>query len=159
PLLALLFALFVLLIYAPSAARHPELHLVWIFPFREGTFAVAAFSIFVSITRPSWSVGFSAFARIWAAFVIAFYGILNLSYPHSAPGVPSQVKPAPWVPFPVAIAYVTGAILVALGIAASFKRTAVSAITWAGLLMTALTILVYVPDLFLAQGAQREVVA
>jgi uncharacterized membrane protein len=47
PLLALLFALFVLLIYLPSAITHPGIRIVWIFPFREGTFAVGAFCVFL----------------------------------------------------------------------------------------------------------------
>jgi uncharacterized membrane protein len=159
PMLGLLFALFVLLIYAPSAARHPRLHRVWIFPFREGTFAVAGFSIFVAVARPAWSGGFALFARFWAAFVIAFYGILHLMFPEFAPGVPSEVKTAAWVPFPLAVAYVTGVILVALGVTAAFRKTAVSAITSVGVLMTVLTIVVYVPDLFLAKGAQQEIQA
>jgi hypothetical protein len=159
PLLALVFALFVLLIYAPSAARHPRLHIVWIFPFREGTFAVAAFSIFVYVARPAWAGGFALFARFWAAFVIAFCGVLNVKYPQFAPGVPSEVRTAPWVPFPLAIAYITGVILVGLGVGAAFRRTAVSAITMAGVLMTVLTIVLYCPALFLARGAGQEVVA
>jgi hypothetical protein len=159
PLLGLLFALFVLLIYAPSAARHPRLHLVWIFPFREGTFAVAGFSIFVFVTRPAWSSGFALFARFWAAFVIAFYGVLHLLYPAIAPGVPSQVRTAAWVPFPLAIAYVVGVILLALGVAAAFRKTAVSAITAVGVLMTVVTLVLYVPALFLANGVQQEIVA
>jgi len=159
PLLGLLFALFVLLIYAPSAARHPRLHLVWIFPFREGTFAVAGFSMYVVATRPAWSDNFALFARFWAAFVIAFYGVLHLLYPAFAPGVPSEVKTSAWVPFPHAVAYAVGAILVVLGIAASLKKTAVTAITSAGVLMTAATIALYVPNLFLATGPGQEIVA
>ncbi|HEV8445888.1 MAG TPA: hypothetical protein VGQ44_03685 [Gemmatimonadaceae bacterium] len=159
PLLGLLFALFVLLIYAPSAARHPRLHLVWIFPFREGTFAVAGFSLFVFATRPAWSDGFARFARFWAAFVIAFYGVLHLLYPAFAPGVPSEVKTAAWVPFPQAVAYVTGVILVVLGMAASFRKTAVPAITSAGALMTVATVVLYVPNLFLATGPAQEITA
>jgi hypothetical protein len=159
PMLGLLFSLFVLLIYAPSAARHPRLHLVWIFPFREGTFAVAAFSIFVTVTRPDWSGGFALFARFWTAFVIAFYGVLHLMYPAITPGVPSQVHTAAWVPFPLAVAYVTGVILLGLGVAASVRKTAVSAITSAGTLMTVLTIALYVPGLFLANGVQQETIA
>jgi uncharacterized membrane protein len=159
PLLGLLFALFVLLIYAPSAARHPRLHLVWIFPFREGTFAVAGFSIFVSVTRPAWSERFALFARFWAAFVITFYGVLHLRYPAFAPGVPSEVRTAAWVPFPLAVAYVTGAILVGFGLAACFRKTAASAITSVGAFMTLLTLALYVPALFLAKGAQQEITA
>jgi hypothetical protein len=157
--LGLLFALFVLLIYAPSAARHPRLHIVWIFPFREGTFAVAGFSIFVTAARPAWSAGFARFARLWAAFVITFYGALNLGYPMFAPGVPSQVRTAAWVPFPTLVAYVVGVILVALGLAAWFRKTSVQAITWAGVFMTVLTIVLFVPALFIAHTAEQGVVA
>jgi uncharacterized membrane protein len=157
PMLGLLFALFVLLIYAPSAARHPRLHIVWIFPFREGTFAVAGFSLFVSVTRPAWSDRFALFLRFWAAFVITFYGVLHFAYPAFAPGVPSEVKTAAWVPFPIAVAYLTGVILVALGTTAWFRKTTVSAITSVGAFMTLLTLALYVPDLFLAQGTPQEI--
>jgi hypothetical protein len=80
-------------------------------------------------------------------------------FPEFAPGVPSEVKTAAWVPFPLAVAYVTGMILVVLGVAAAFRKTAVSAITSVGVLMTVLTIVVYVPDLFLAKGPQQEIQA
>lgn len=159
-LLAVLFALFVLLIYLPSAMRHPRLHIVWIFPFREGTFAVAAFSIFVIDARPAWSDGYSAFVRYWAAFVSLFYGALNLSFPQYAPGVPSEVTTATWVPFPRAIAYVTGAVLLALGAAALVRKTAAAAaITGVGILMTVLAIALYGPAFFFARGAGQVVTA
>lgn len=51
PLLSLLFALFVLLLYLPSAFAHPGVRIAWIFPFREGTFAVGAFCVFLSEAR------------------------------------------------------------------------------------------------------------
>ena len=158
-LLALLFALFVLLIYLPSAIRHPRLHIVWIFPFREGTFAVAAFSIFVLEARPSWAGGYSAFVRYWAAFVALFYGALNLNFPQFAPGVPSEVTTAPWVPFPHVIAYVTGALLIAFGAGALVKKTAVAAITGVGMVMTVIAVVLYVPAFLFARGAGQVVTA
>ena len=81
PLLALLFGLFVLLIHLPNAVEHARTRIFWIFPFREGTFAVGAFSILVFETKPSWarrSGGFSLFARLWTAFVLVFFGIQHL---------------------------------------------------------------------------------
>lgn len=158
-LLALLFALFVALIYLPSAIRHPNLHIVWIFPFREGTYAMAAFSIFVAENQSARSGLFSWFVRYWAAFVALFYGVLNLAYPQFAPGVPSQVKTSPWVPFPTAIAYVTGAALVVLGVAALFRRMAVGAITLVGVLMMVLTVVLYAAALFFAHGPGQFVTA
>ncbi len=162
PLLALLFGLFVLLIHLPNAVEHARTRIFWIFPFREGTFAVGAFSIFVSDTKPSWARrtgGFSLFARLWTAFVLVFFGIQHLGYPQFSPGVPSPRPTSPWVPLPHVVAYVTGAILVALGAAALVKKTAVAAITWAGILMAVLTVLLYVPDLFLARGPGQPITA
>ena len=160
PLLALLFGLFVLLIHLPNAVEHARTRIFWIFPFREGTFAVGAFSIFVSETKPSWarrSGGFSLFARLWTAFVLVFFGIQHLGYPQFSPGVPSPVPTPSWVPLPLVVAYATGAILVTLGAAALFKKTAVAAITWAGILMAVLTGLLYVPDLFLSHGPGQPI--
>jgi len=160
--LALLFGLFVLLIHLPNAVEHARTRIFWIFPFREGTFAVGAFSVFVYEAKPSWtrrSGGFSLFARVWTAFVLVFFGIQHLGYPQFAPGVPSPRPTSSWVPLPHVVSYATGAILVALGAAALFKKTAVAAITWAGILMAVLTVLVYVPDLLLAHGPGQPITA
>ncbi len=162
PLLALLFGLFVLLIHLPNAVEHAGTRIFWIFPFREGTFAVGAFSVFVTDTKPSWarrSGGFSLFLRLWTAFVLVFFGIQHLGYPQFAPGVPSPKPTSSWVPVPHVVSYATGAILVALGAAALLKKTAVAAITWAGIVMAVLTALLYVPDLFLARGPGQPITA
>jgi hypothetical protein len=63
------------------------------------------------------------------------------------------------VPLPLIVAYATGGILVTLGAAAPFKKAAVAAITWAGILMAVLTGLLYVPDLFLAHGPGQPITA
>ena len=162
PLLALLFGLFVLLIHLPNAVEHARTRIFWIFPFRDGTFAVGAFSIFVSERKPSWarrSSGFSLFTRLWTAVVLVFFGTQHLGYPQFAPGVPSPKPTSSWVPLPLVVAYATAAILVSLGAAALFKKTAVAAITWAGILMAVLTVLLYVPDLFLAHGPGQPITA
>ena len=162
PLLALLFGLFVLLIHLPNAVEHAGTRIFLDLPFREGTFAVGAFSIFVTETKPSWarrSGGFSLFLRLWTAFVLVFFGIQHLGYPQFAPGVPSPKPTSSWVPFPHVVSYATGTILVALGAAALLKKTAVAAITWAGIVMAVLTALLYVPDLFLARGPGQPITA
>jgi uncharacterized membrane protein len=162
PLLALLFALFVLLIYVPNVVEHPRMRMPWIFPFREGTFAVGAISVFVSETQPAWSwrpQGFPRFARFWTAFVVVFFGLQHFVYPQSAPGVPSPIPTSSWVPLPHVVTYGAGAILVLLGAASAFKKTAVAAITWAGIVMAVLTIVLFVPDLFLARGPGQPILA
>jgi uncharacterized membrane protein len=160
PLLSLLFALFVLLIYLPSAVAHPGIRIVWIFPFREGTFAVGAFcaSVYGSCSGKA-SSRMALGLRLWAAAVAVFFGLQNIFYPQFAPGVPSQQPTSAWVPVPHVIAVLTGAILVTLGAAMLFRKTAVAAITGVGILMTVLTIGLFVPDLILARGVAERVIA
>ena len=159
-LLALLFSLFVLLLYVPSALARPGVRSVWIFPFREGTFAVGAFCVFLyELQRSRRSGGLAMALRRWTAVVAVFFGLLNVLYPQFAPGVPSQQPTSAWVPLPHLIAYITGAVLVASGAAMLVRRTAVAAITAVGVLMTVLTIGLFVPDLFLASGVPQRVTA
>jgi len=160
PLLALLFALFVLLLYVPSAVAQPELRIVWIFPFREGTFAVGAFCVFLYEARGARPASRSGLVlRLWTAVVAVFFGLQNILYPQFFPGVPDQQPPSAWVPLPHVLAYLTGAILVATGAAMLIKKSAVAAITAVGVLMTALTIGLFVPNLFLAESVSQRVTA
>jgi hypothetical protein len=159
-LLALLFALFVALLYLPSAMTNPGVRIVWIFPFREGTYAVGAFCVFAYEGRLAGRSGRFAIAlRLWTAAVAIFFGLQNILYPQFTPGVPDQQPTSAWVPMPHVFAYVTGAVLVAMGVAMLFRRTAVTAITVVGVLMTVLTIGLFGPNLILARRVEQRVTA
>lgn len=157
PLLSLLFALFVLLIYLPSAIANPGIRIVWIFPFREGTFAVGALCVFLYEARARRSSRLALALVLWTAFVAVFFGLQNVLYPQFAPGVPSRQPTSAWVPLPQVMAWLTGATLVILGAAILVRRTAVAAITALGVLMTLLTVGLFVPDLFLAEDVSQRV--
>jgi uncharacterized membrane protein len=161
PLLAFTFASFVLLIYLPAAFAHPLKYVFWIFPFRESTFGLAAFSVFVYEARGDWtrSGRFALGARLYVAWVAIFYGALNILHPQFSPGVPDTKPASAWIPFPIPLSYFVGAVLVALGVAMLFRKTAVRAITGVGIFMTLLTLVLYVPDLFLVQGVAAMIVA
>jgi uncharacterized membrane protein len=157
-LLALLFALFVLLIYLPSATTHPGVRIVWIFPFREGTFAVGAFCIYLFEAGAAEHSRLAALAlRLWTAVVAMFFGVENILYPRFAPGVPDQQPTSAWVPQPHVVAYVTGALLVAMGVGMLFRKTAVASIAAVGVLMTVLAIGLFAPDLILAATVPQRV--
>jgi uncharacterized membrane protein len=160
PLLALLFALFVLLLYLPSAITHPGVRMAWVFPFREGTFAVGAFCVFVyDAQRARRSSSLALALRLWTAVVAVFFGLQNILYPQFSPGVPDQQPTSAWVPLPHVVAYLTGAIFVAMGAGMLFKKTAVPAITAVGVWMTVLAIGLFAPDLFLSEGVAARVTA
>jgi uncharacterized membrane protein len=160
--LAIMFALFVLLLHLPNAVEHAANRVYWIFPVRETTFAMGALALFGTEIRKQWtktSNRIAAVASAWAAMAIIYFGIENLLYPQFSPGVPDTKPTSPWVPFPHAIAYLTGILLIVFGIAMLVRKYARSAGTLSGLLMVLLTLVLYVPDLFLARGVSEQVTA
>jgi uncharacterized membrane protein len=162
PLLALMFALFVLLLHLPNAIAHAGTHIYWVFPLRESEFALGALSVFMYESQGSWaqpSSRFALIARLWTGFVVIFFGLQNLLYPQYSPGVPDARPTAAWVPLPLLLAYLTGAILVALGTAMLLRKAAAVAIASVGILMAVLTIALYAPDLFLARGVPQRITA
>jgi uncharacterized membrane protein len=160
--LAIMFALFVLTLYLPSAVKHPAIRMVWVFPVREGTFAMGGVALFATVVRDQWpliSNRLGGVVRIWTALALIFFGIQNVLYPQFAPGVPSNVPTSPWVPFPRAIAYVVGALLIVFGGAALVRKCSGFAISSAGLLMALLTLGLFAPDFFLARNVSEQVQA
>lgn len=163
PLLALMFALFVLTLHLPNAIAHAGKHIFWVLPFRESEFALGALCVFVYASQrsspASHSPRLALFARLFTALVVIYFGTQNILYPQFAPGVPDERPTSAWVPLPHLLAYLVGTVLVALGIAMLLKKAAVAAITSVGILMTVLTVALFAPDLFLVHGAQDQVTA
>ena len=154
-LLAIMFALFVLLMDLPAAVARPGIRTFWILAAREATFAMGALALFARESRSRWPGASNALAemvRIWTAGVLIFYGVDHILHPQYSAGVPSTELTAAWVPLPRAVSYVTGALLVAFGIAMCFRKQARAGSALAGALMVVLTLALYVPELFLARG-------
>jgi uncharacterized membrane protein len=160
--LALMFALFVLTMDLPGAIARPGVRMAWSLAARETTFSIGALALFaiaIRTERPQVANRLSAIARLWTACVLVFYGLENLLYPQFAPGVPDTTPTAAWIPFPRVIAWVTGLLLIAFGVAMFVRKRSSSAAAGCGWLMTLLTIALYVPQLFIAQGVQAQVTA
>jgi uncharacterized membrane protein len=160
--LAIMFALFVLLLWLPSAVAHPAIRITWIVTVRETTFSMGALALFATAVRdrlPRLSSGLATVARVWTGMVLIFFGIENILYPQYSPGVPDTQPTASWVPMPHVIAYLTGILLIAFGIAMLVRKYAGSGGTFAGLLMVLLTLVLYVPQFFLARNVAEEVTA
>lgn len=160
--LALMFGLFVLLMDLPAALKRPEVRLFWSLAARQTTFAIGALALFATVTRARWpsrAMIIATIARFWTAAVLVFYGIENFLFPQFAPGVPSTTPTATWIPLPALIAYATGILLVAFGLAMFVEKYASAAAARSGLLMTLLTIVLYVPQWVIARGVARQVTA
>jgi hypothetical protein len=160
--LALMFGLFVLLMDLPAALKHPEVRLFWSLAARQATFAIGALALFATAARanqPRRAMMLATLARIWTAAVLVFYGVENLLFPQFAAGVPSTTPPEAWIPLPMVIACATGLLLVGFGVAMLAERAAAAAAARCGLLMTFLTVMLYVPQWVMARDVSQQVTA
>jgi hypothetical protein len=129
---------------------------------RETTFAVGALALFAIAVRDRWpaaSNNIAFVARFWTAFVLILFGSQNILFPQYSPGVPDTTPTSAWVPLPHAIAYLTGILLIAFGIAMFSRTYAGASGALAGALMTLLTFLLYFPNFFLARSVGQQVTA
>lgn len=160
--LAIMFAVFVVLMDLPAAIEHPTARIDWILAARETTFAMGGLALFAAVTRarsPRRSTALASIVRCWTAGVLVFYGIDHLLHLRYSPGVPDSTLTASWVPLPLVIAGATGVLLIAFGVAMLVPERAESAAAYCGLLMVVLTLALYVPQFFLAQSTGEAVQA
>jgi hypothetical protein len=158
--LAIMFGLFVLLMDLPAAFKRPEVRIFWSLAARQATFAIGALALFATATRADRqrrAMMIATIARFWTAAVLVFYGIENFLFPQFAPGVPSTTPTAAWVLLPTLIAYTAGVLLVGFGIAMFIEKYASAAAARAGLLMTLLTVALYVPQWVIARDVAQQV--
>jgi uncharacterized membrane protein len=158
--LAIMFGLFVLLMDLPAALKRPEVRLFWSLAARQATFAIGALALFATVTRanqPRRAAMIATIARIWTAAVLIFYGAENFLFPQFAPGVPSTAPVQPWVPAPALIAYATGVLLVGFGLAMFVEKYASRAAARSGVLMTILTVALYIPQWAMGTDVSQQV--
>jgi uncharacterized membrane protein len=154
-LLALMFSLFVCMIYIPNVLENPGDRLAWTFALRDLSFAGGAWALAGLHSRassPQQSNWMILFGRIVVAIAAIFFGVQHFLHPGFAPGVPLPMTTPSWVPFPSVWGYLTGAILVAAGIGLALNKQSRIAAASIGALMTVLVLLLYLPILFLARG-------
>jgi uncharacterized membrane protein len=154
-LLALMFSLFVCMIYLPSVLAHPNNRFAWIYALRDLSFAGGAWALAGLHSRassPQSSKWMILFGRIVVAIAATFYGVEHFLHPEFAPGVPLELMTPSWVPLPSVWAYLTGAILLAAGIGLALNKKSRIAAASIGALMTVLTLVLYGLILIRAHG-------
>jgi uncharacterized membrane protein len=144
-LLGLMFVLFVLMIHVPNVVGNPKDRFLWAVALRELAFAGGAWALaggrLVSI------------ARFLMAIPLMFFGVEHFLHPTFAPGVPlARITPA-WVPAPAVWGYLIGALLLMSGVALLVGLRSRTALTWTGLALTLLVVLLYLPILAAARPA------
>src|ERR1700675_2890418 len=102
-LLALMFSLFVCMIYLPSVFTHPKNRFAWIYALRDLSFAAGAWALAGLHSRassPLAAKGMILFGRIVIAIAAIFYAVEHFLHPEFTAGVPLELMTPSWVPFP-----------------------------------------------------------
>ncbi|HZW97070.1 MAG TPA: DoxX family membrane protein [Candidatus Eremiobacteraceae bacterium] len=149
-LLGVMFFLFVLMMDLPFAIAHPGNRLAWNFVLRESAFAGGAWALAGSQSqeprtgRRNWMI---LIGRFFVAIAVIYFGVEQLLHPEFAPGVPdSKLTPA-WVPLHALWGYPVGAFLLVAGTALLLNKWRRSAAASIGVVMTLLTVFLYLPIL------------
>jgi uncharacterized membrane protein len=149
-LLGVMFVLFVALMHVPNATAHPGDRFPWTVALRDLAFGGGAFALAATQTegwRARGTHWLAVAGRLMVAVPLLFFGVEYFLHPDSAPGVPLQKVTPDWVPARAFWGYATGAALLVAAGAILVDVRARTAATWLGLLMLAVTVLLYAPIL------------
>ncbi len=155
---AMLF-LFVLLLHIRGIAAKPHDRIFWAVGLRDFSFAAGGLAL--AVTESGWpnkpgSRTLTLVARFCMAIPMLVFAVEHFLHPQFALGVPLAKQTPAWVPVPAAWGYVTGAALLIAGICILANKWARAAATWLGLLVTLITVAIYLPMLIFATGTGAQ---
>jgi len=159
-LVGVAFFLFVLMMDLPGAISEPGNRLGWILALRQSAFAGGAWALAGSLSPRSqtekriWKIAdwmiadwMILFGRFAVAIAVIVFGVDQLLHPEFAPGVPdSKLTPA-YVPLHAFWGYPVGAVLLVAGAALLLNKRPRTSAVCVGVLMTLLTVCLYLPIL------------
>ena len=149
-LLGVMFFLFVLMMDLPFAIGHPGNRLAWNFVLRESAFAGGAWALAGSQNwgsqagKRNWMI---LIGRFCVALAGIYFGVEQLLHPEFTPGVPDTKLTPAWVPLHALWGYPVGAFLLVAGAALLLNKRPRTAAAWIGVVMTLLTVCLYLPIL------------
>ncbi len=155
-LLAIMFFLFVVMIHMPNAVAQVHDRIIWNVALRDLSFGAGALALAGYLG--SGSRDRSENVVVWigrgiVAVVLMVYGVELILFPQFAPGVPLGKLTPSWVPGPHVWALLTGLVCIGGGVAILIRRYCRVGATVVGLVMTLLTLFLYLPILLMASGA------
>jgi len=154
-LLGLMFFLFVCMMHIPNAIGDPKNRFAWTYALRDLSFAAGAWALAGLYSRgssPQLSKWMISFGRVVIGMAAIFFAVQFFLHPEFAPGFPLEKLTPSWLPFPRVWGDLTGAILLAAGIALALNKKSRMAATSIGALMTVLTLFLYLPIWILDRG-------
>jgi uncharacterized membrane protein len=148
-LLSLMIFLFVVLIHVPNVVKNPGDRILWAVALRDLAFAGGAWALAGGGSRWSIIVG-----RVCIGIPLVFFAVEHFLHPEFVPGVPLEKLTPAWIPVRAVWGYLTGALLLAGGISLLANRWARTALTWLGVEITLLVLLIYLPIVVAANQPQ-----
>ena len=149
-LLGVMFFLFVLMMDLPFAIGHPGNRLAWNFVLRESAFAGGAWALAGSqnwgpqAEKRNWLI---LIGRFFVAIAVIYFGLEQLLHPEFLPGVPDAKLTPTWIPLHALWGYPVGAFLLVAGTALLLNKRPRTSAAWIGVVMTLLTVCLYLPIL------------
>jgi len=147
-LLSAMLLCFVLLMHVPHLAAHPHNRILFAVLLRDSSFSGGALACALALAQEStksrlhWM---TAIVRYVIAVSTAVFGVEHFLFPEFVPVVPLELPMPSWIPGHLFLAYVTGAVLLASGLAIAFNWKARLAATWMGIVVFVIVMLVYLP--------------
>jgi uncharacterized membrane protein len=154
-LLAIMFFLFVVMIHVPNAVAQMHDRFIWNVALRDLSFGAGAVTLAGFLWRGARDRDGNVavwIGRAVVAVVLMVYGVELILYPQFAPGVPLAKLTPPWVPGPHVWALLTGLVYIGGGVAILIRRYCRDGAAAVGLVMTLLTLFLYLPILLMASG-------
>jgi uncharacterized membrane protein YphA (DoxX/SURF4 family) len=151
-LLAIMFFLFVLMIHLPNVVAEVHKRLIWNVALRDLSFGAGALALAGSLWSRDRENAWVWIGRVVVAVVLMVYGVELILFPQFAPGVPLPKLTPSWVPGPHVWAFLTGVVCIGGGVAILTRRYCRDGATAVGLVMTLLTLFLYLPILLMASG-------
>jgi uncharacterized membrane protein len=151
-LLVLLFFIIVVTIDLPGMSKHLHERLFWTLTVRETAFAGGAMVLAGSLAQRGRSAAATLITvgRFIVACTFIFYAIEHFLFPLFVPGVPLEKMTPAWVPAPVLLADIVGAMLLVAGFGLMIRSTRRIAAAGSGVMLLLLTAFFYVPILLTA---------
>ncbi len=151
-LLAIMFFLFVAMIHMPNVMADVHKRLIWNVALRDSCFGAGALALAGSLwSKDGENVWVWVGRGIFAAVLVVF-GMELILFPQFAPGVPLPKLTPSWVPGPHVWALLTGLVCIGGGVAMLTRRYCRDGATAVGLVMTLLTVFLYLPIFLMASG-------
>lgn len=146
-LFGIMMFLFVAMVHIPRALASPGDRIPWTIVVREMSFGGGGWLLAASAMRGPGGSKLITVGRVLIAIAAIFFGAEHFLHPTGCPGVPlEKVMPA-WIPAPLVIGYLTGAILVVAGGAILLARKTRLVATYLGTWILLLVLFIYGPIL------------